>query len=128
MNGCPCEAWADGWRCVVHGWSVVPGTAMGKPDLTSGGLRLAVMSGGVPCAMPAHAAADRGLGRGTAMQKPDLTSCGHEHDVSGSDLVGWRRVHGACVKQAGGGAYAEGQEKNACGISSPCDEVCDAVP
>ena len=71
-------------RTHVHGWSVAPGTAIGKPDLTSGGLGLAVKSGDVPCARPAHVAADRGVGRGTAMQKPDLTSCGHGHEVSGS--------------------------------------------
>ena len=124
MSDCPCEAWADVWTCVVHGRSVAPGTAMGKPDLTSGGLRLAVKNGGVPCARPAHVA----VGLGTAMQKPDLTSCGHGHEVSRSDLAEWRRVHGACGMQAGGGACAEEQEKNVCEISSPCDAICDAVP
>ena len=128
VSDCPCEAWTDVWTCVVHGWSVAPGTAMGKPDLTSGGLRLAGKSGGVPCAGLALVAVDRWVDRGTAMQKPDLTSCGHGHDVTGNDLEERRYVHGASVRQAGGGACAGEQAKSACVISSLCNAVCDAIP
>ena len=128
VSDCPCEVLNDVWTCVVHGWGVAPWTAMGKPDLTSGGLGLAVKGGGVPCARPAHAAVNRWVGRWTAMQKPDLTSCGHGHDANGNDLEEWRCVRGACGWQACGGACAGEQEKSACATSSPYDVVCDAAP